>query len=145
MTLLLKSDPTPSFASIVVTHRYLKLSTSSSTLPFHSTSVVSSWLSLNFDFITLIQRGRCEIRIFFYLCLFYVYKRQLFLCLSSRLNFSNFLGEDSREDIKAVEESAMRIYCEHSIVLNKGFALPRPPTIQEALDGIIPYRLVICI
>ena len=41
-----------------------------------------------------------------------------------------------------IEESASEAFEMHSSLLSKGFALERPPNVQQALDGVIPFRLV---
>ena len=38
-----------------------------------------------------------------------------------------------------IEDSAFEAYEMHSSLLSKGFALERPPNVQQALDGIIPF------
>uniref|UniRef100_A0A0K2UH48 RCR-type E3 ubiquitin transferase n=1 Tax=Lepeophtheirus salmonis TaxID=72036 RepID=A0A0K2UH48_LEPSM len=43
------------------------------------------------------------------------------------------------EDMELVDESAGESYEMHYSLLSKGLALSHPPTINEALDGVIPY------
>ena len=38
-----------------------------------------------------------------------------------------------------IEESASEAFEMHSSLLSKGFALERPPNVQQALDGVIPF------
>ena len=45
----------------------------------------------------------------------------------------------SKDDMELIEESASEAYDMHSNLLNKGFALERPPNVQQALDGVIPF------
>ncbi|KAB7503617.1 E3 ubiquitin-protein ligase MYCBP2 [Armadillidium nasatum] len=65
------------------------------------------------------------------------------LCASSLIKKSLVLppipGEDSEEDMTAVEEVSMQVYNAHPSLLSKGFALSHPPTIHQTLDGIIPF------
>ena len=41
--------------------------------------------------------------------------------------------------MELAEESAAESYEMHSNLLSKGFALEKPPSVQEALDGIVPF------
>jgi hypothetical protein len=59
--------------------------------------------------------------------------------------FSNLLKmclavEEVDEDIEAVEEVAQQVYSQNSALLGKGFALASPPTIHQALEGVLPFR-----
>ena len=47
--------------------------------------------------------------------------------------------ELSEEDMEMAEESAAESYEMHTALLSKGFALERPPTVHEALEGVIPF------
>ena len=42
-------------------------------------------------------------------------------------------------DIDVVVEAAVDAYDMHSSLLSKGFALDHPPSVHQALDGVIPY------
>lgn len=44
------------------------------------------------------------------------------------------------EDLDLVEEQAHQVYNAHSTLLGKGFALASAPTINQALDGVLPFR-----
>jgi hypothetical protein len=50
--------------------------------------------------------------------------------------------EELEEDVEAVEEIAQQIYAKHSSLLGKGFALASAPTINQALEGVLPFRYV---
>ncbi len=43
------------------------------------------------------------------------------------------------DDMDIVEDSASEAFEMHASLLNKGFALERPPNVQQALDGVIPF------
>ncbi|PNF26946.1 hypothetical protein B7P43_G12700 [Cryptotermes secundus] len=47
--------------------------------------------------------------------------------------------EEMDEDMDVVEEVAQHVYKSHSALLSKGFALANPPTITQALEGILPF------
>ncbi|RZF32322.1 hypothetical protein LSTR_LSTR001786 [Laodelphax striatellus] len=44
------------------------------------------------------------------------------------------------EDMENVEDIARQIFAKHSSLLSKGFALASPPTVSQALDGVLPFR-----
>jgi hypothetical protein len=48
--------------------------------------------------------------------------------------------EEMDEDMDMVEELAQHVYKSHSALLSKGFALANPPSITQALEGILPFR-----
>lgn len=48
--------------------------------------------------------------------------------------------EDIDEDADIAEETANLIFQEHSAVLGRGFALASPPSVAQALDGVLPFR-----
>ncbi|XP_076065953.1 MYC binding protein highwire isoform X3 [Oratosquilla oratoria] len=48
-------------------------------------------------------------------------------------------GEELEEDTEMAEELSLQVYKAHSGLLSKGFALSHPPTIHQALDGVIPF------
>ena len=58
--------------------------------------------------------------------------------------FSKKAGQRS-EDMDIIEESASEAFEMHSSLLSKGFALEGPPNVQQALDGVIPFRLGFCV
>ncbi|KAL2746707.1 E3 ubiquitin-protein ligase [Vespula maculifrons] len=41
-----------------------------------------------------------------------------------------------------MQETAKRIFSVHSVLLGRGFALSSPPTVSQALDGVLPFRLL---
>ena len=43
------------------------------------------------------------------------------------------------DDAEMIEESSAESYEMHSALLSKGFALDHAPTVQQALDGAIPF------
>ncbi|XP_053398701.1 E3 ubiquitin-protein ligase MYCBP2-like isoform X4 [Mercenaria mercenaria] len=47
--------------------------------------------------------------------------------------------EELEEDMDYVEEAAQMVFGEHSQLLGKGFALSRPPTVVQALEGNLPF------
>ena len=61
-------------------------------------------------------------------------KKNLFLSIKGNTGV-----ELTEEDMEIAEESAAESYEMHSALLSKGFALQRPPSVHEALDGVIPF------
>ncbi len=53
---------------------------------------------------------------------------------------NTFVIDEMDEDLELVEEQAHQVYAAHSALLGKGFALASPPTINQALDGVLPFR-----
>ncbi|CAL1686165.1 unnamed protein product [Lasius platythorax] len=49
-------------------------------------------------------------------------------------------SEEVEEDLESMQETAKRIFSVHSALLGRGFALASPPTVSQALDGVLPYR-----
>lgn len=49
-------------------------------------------------------------------------------------------ANEIEEDLDSAQETAKRIYSMHSALLGRGFALASPPTISQALDGVLPFR-----
>ena len=47
--------------------------------------------------------------------------------------------EELEEDTALVEVGAQLVFNAHSQLLGKGFALSRPPTIMQALEGSLPF------
>ncbi|KAL4230611.1 E3 ubiquitin-protein ligase mycbp2 [Mactra antiquata] len=47
--------------------------------------------------------------------------------------------EELDEDMELVEEASQMVFSAHSQLLGKGFALSRPPTIVQALEGNLPF------
>ena len=43
------------------------------------------------------------------------------------------------DDMELIEESSAESYEMHSPLLSKGFALDHAPTVQQALDGAVPF------
>ncbi|CAB0004105.1 unnamed protein product, partial [Nesidiocoris tenuis] len=48
-------------------------------------------------------------------------------------------ADEFEEDIEVAEELAQQVYSKHSSLLGKGFALASPLSINQALDGVLPY------
>ncbi|XP_024084698.1 E3 ubiquitin-protein ligase MYCBP2 isoform X3 [Cimex lectularius] len=48
-------------------------------------------------------------------------------------------ADELDEDMEVVEELAQQVYSKHSSLLGKGFALANPLSINQALDGVLPY------
>ena len=51
-----------------------------------------------------------------------------------------FSDEEVEEDLELMQETAKRIFSAHSTLLGRGFALASPPTVLQALDGVLPFR-----
>ncbi|XP_050301011.1 E3 ubiquitin-protein ligase MYCBP2 isoform X2 [Anthonomus grandis grandis] len=49
------------------------------------------------------------------------------------------IGDEGDIDMEAAESAATQIFSEHSSLLSKGLALSSPPTVTQALDGMLPY------
>ncbi|XP_017880442.1 E3 ubiquitin-protein ligase MYCBP2-like [Ceratina calcarata] len=49
-------------------------------------------------------------------------------------------NEEVEEDLELMQETAKRIFSVHSTLLGRGFALASPPTVSQALDGVLPFR-----
>lgn len=66
------------------------------------------------------------------------------LYLASVPLFNEFLhilsDEEVEEDLELMQEAAKRIFSMHSTLLGRGFALASPPTVSQALDGVLPFR-----
>ena len=67
----------------------------------------------------------------------YRFRKNFYVKHTTFLTFSGFNA--SKEDVDLIEESAAEAYEMHSSLLNKGFALERPPNVQQSLDGVIPF------
>ncbi|XP_026302017.1 E3 ubiquitin-protein ligase MYCBP2 isoform X8 [Apis mellifera] len=48
-------------------------------------------------------------------------------------------NEEVEEDLELMQETAKRIFSVHSTLLGRGFALASPPTVSQALDGVLPF------
>ncbi|XP_038063237.1 E3 ubiquitin-protein ligase MYCBP2-like isoform X3 [Patiria miniata] len=48
------------------------------------------------------------------------------------------MGEDGEEEVEPIAEVAQQVFGAHSGLLGKGFALPNPPSIHQALEGSLP-------
>ncbi|XP_076245488.1 MYC binding protein highwire [Calliopsis andreniformis] len=48
-------------------------------------------------------------------------------------------NEEVEEDLEVMQETAKRIFTMHSTLLGRGFALASPPTVAQALDGVLPF------
>lgn len=56
-------------------------------------------------------------------------------------NFNDIISdEEVEEDLELMQETAKRIFSVHSTLLGRGFALASPPTVSQALDGVLPFR-----
>ncbi|KAK9891452.1 hypothetical protein WA026_014685 [Henosepilachna vigintioctopunctata] len=49
-------------------------------------------------------------------------------------------GDEAHLDIEMAEVVASETFAMHSQLLSKGLALSNPPTVNQALDGMLPYR-----
>lgn len=69
------------------------------------------------------------------------YSRVLFApCCASNESVGTLADEEVEEDLEAMQETAKRIFSMHSTLLGRGFALASPPTVSQALDGVLPFR-----
>ena len=59
--------------------------------------------------------------------------------LIKRLNSFSVSVEELEEDSAIIEVGAQLVFNAHSQLLGKGFALSRPPTIMQALEGSLPF------
>ncbi|XP_076385847.1 MYC binding protein highwire isoform X12 [Megachile rotundata] len=48
-------------------------------------------------------------------------------------------NEEVEEDLEQMQETAKRIFSMHSTLFARGFALASPPTVSQALDGVLPF------
>ncbi|KAJ8666974.1 hypothetical protein QAD02_008636, partial [Eretmocerus hayati] len=48
-------------------------------------------------------------------------------------------NEEVEEDPELAQDVAKRIFMLHSTLLGRGFALSAPPTVNQALDGVLPF------
>ncbi|XP_034942184.1 E3 ubiquitin-protein ligase MYCBP2-like [Chelonus insularis] len=48
--------------------------------------------------------------------------------------------EEVEDNVKLAQETSRKIFSIHSSLLSRGFALAAPPTVTQALDGVIPFR-----
>ena len=53
--------------------------------------------------------------------------------------FCSVSVEELEEDSAIIEVGAQLVFNAHSQLLGKGFALSRPPTIMQALEGSLPF------
>lgn len=51
-----------------------------------------------------------------------------------------FPGEEAEGDIEIAEIVAQQTLAAHGSLLSKGLALSSPPTVSQALDGVLPFR-----
>jgi hypothetical protein len=49
-------------------------------------------------------------------------------------------AEEAEEDMDLANDTAKRTFSLHSTLLGRGFSLSSPPTVAQALDGVLPYR-----
>eukprot|EP00094_Tigriopus_californicus_P010528 TCALIF_10156-PA protein Name:"Similar to MYCBP2 E3 ubiquitin-protein ligase MYCBP2 (Homo sapiens)" AED:0.02 eAED:0.04 QI:14/0.77/0.5/1/0.88/0.8/10/0/4914 len=65
------------------------------------------------------------------------------LCAASLMqkNIPLNVSEDAAdEDMEVIEEAAVDAFEMHPVILSKGFALTHPPSVHQALDGVIPFN-----
>lgn len=80
----------------------------------------------------------------------WVYEKLLLSYLSFRVKSNEFslfytfvrlfTAEEIQNDFETMQETAKRIFSVHSVLLGRGFALSSPPTVSQALDGVLPFR-----
>ncbi|XP_060534839.1 E3 ubiquitin-protein ligase MYCBP2 isoform X2 [Cylas formicarius] len=51
------------------------------------------------------------------------------------------VGEEGEIDVETAEVVAGQIFSDHNSLLSKGLALSSPPTVSQALDGMLPYSV----
>ena len=62
------------------------------------------------------------------------------MSLSLRPTAPTATGEaEQDEDMEVIDETAFESYEMHHNLLSKGFALERPPSVNEAIDGMVPF------
>ncbi|CAH1132864.1 unnamed protein product [Ceutorhynchus assimilis] len=64
------------------------------------------------------------------------------LCAASLMKKDLLLpvvGDEGDADMESAESVATQIFSDHSSLLSKGLALSSPPTVTQALDGMLPY------
>ncbi|XP_032681444.1 E3 ubiquitin-protein ligase MYCBP2 isoform X13 [Odontomachus brunneus] len=59
--------------------------------------------------------------------------------MKKNLSLPPVSSEEVEEDSESMQETAKRIFSVHSTLLGRGFALASPPTVSQALDGVLPY------
>ncbi|XP_046604041.1 E3 ubiquitin-protein ligase MYCBP2 isoform X2 [Neodiprion virginianus] len=47
--------------------------------------------------------------------------------------------EEIEEDLELAQDTAKRLFSGYSVLLGRGFALTSPPTVSQALDGVLPF------
>ncbi|GAB6023050.1 hypothetical protein CHUAL_007142 [Chamberlinius hualienensis] len=66
------------------------------------------------------------------------------ICISSLMKKDLLLPpvsvEEVEDDLELVDDIANQIYKAHSSLFSKGIAVGSPPTVQQALDGVLPYN-----
>lgn len=100
-----------------------------------------------------VQRQFNEEKSCFTTCVRWVYDKLLFSYISFRVKYNKFslflhhcafffffTAEEIQNDFETMQETAKRIFSVHSVLLGRGFALSSPPTVSQALDGVLPFR-----
>lgn len=59
------------------------------------------------------------------------------------LTINCFHQDNPEVDVESAESIASEIFSHHGRLLSKGLSLSTIPTVQQALDGILPYRYVV--
>ncbi|XP_058809373.1 E3 ubiquitin-protein ligase MYCBP2-like [Phymastichus coffea] len=60
--------------------------------------------------------------------------------MKKNLNLPEMSSDDDEEDPELAYETAKRIFMAHTTLLGRGFALAAPPSVAQALDGVLPFR-----
>ncbi|XP_043286736.1 E3 ubiquitin-protein ligase MYCBP2 isoform X2 [Venturia canescens] len=59
--------------------------------------------------------------------------------MKKNLRLPTVTMEEMEDNVEAAQETAKRIFSVHSGLLGRGFALAAPPTVTQALDGVLPF------
>ncbi|XP_043461333.1 E3 ubiquitin-protein ligase MYCBP2 isoform X1 [Leptopilina heterotoma] len=59
--------------------------------------------------------------------------------MQKNLTLPTMSSDEIEEDLESVQETAKRIFSVHSALLGRGFALETPPSVSQALDGVLPF------
>lgn len=69
----------------------------------------------------------------------YLLKKLKYDCKTKTLKFV-CEGEEAEGDVEIAEIVAQQTLAAHGSLLSKGLALSNPPSVTQALDGVLPFR-----
>ncbi|KAL1517024.1 hypothetical protein ABEB36_000844 [Hypothenemus hampei] len=52
------------------------------------------------------------------------------------------VGDEGELEMETAEATSLQIFSEHSALLSRGLALSAPPSVTQALEGILPFRKI---